>query len=170
MASSGLLVTFSHPARTILTLRSARKGDQTGLAVMLSQVPSGFYGLIRVDTCKRNVERRGASTVRGKCGVCQHWKQWKQWKDQFTFVAGDERFREQARLVARPALHQMLAYEKEWGWELMVLSLLLECCSLTYRCPPTYISEISQLQLHCIAPLSDGFYIWIWQHRLAGWL
>lgn len=80
---------------------------------MLSQVPSGFYGLIRVDTCKRNVERRRASTVRGECGVCQHWKQWKQWKDQFTFVAGDERFREQARLVARPALHQMLAYEKE---------------------------------------------------------
>lgn len=36
---------------------------------------------------------------------------WKQWKEQFEFVAGDERFTEQARLVAMLAGHQMLAYE-----------------------------------------------------------
>ena len=48
-------------------------------------------------------------------GPRQMWcmQHWKQWKEQFAFVAGDERFGEQARLVARPALHQMLAYEKE---------------------------------------------------------
>lgn len=40
----------------------------------------------------------------------QHWKQW---KEQFEFVAGDERFGEQERLVARLARYQMLAYEDE---------------------------------------------------------
>ncbi|OJJ85929.1 uncharacterized protein ASPGLDRAFT_122491 [Aspergillus glaucus CBS 516.65] len=48
-------------------------------------------------------------------GPRQMWsmQHWKQWKEQFEFVAGDERFGEQARLVARLARHQMLAYEDE---------------------------------------------------------
>lgn len=40
-------------------------------------------------------------------------KGWRQWKEQFEFVAGDERFGQQARTVARLARHQMLAYEDE---------------------------------------------------------
>lgn len=48
-------------------------------------------------------------------GPRQMWsmQHWKQWKEQFEFVAGDERFGEQERLVARLARYQMLAYEDE---------------------------------------------------------
>lgn len=38
---------------------------------------------------------------------------WKEWKEQLEFIAGDERFGQQARLVARLARDQMLAYEAE---------------------------------------------------------
>ena len=38
---------------------------------------------------------------------------WKQWKGQFGFVAGDERFGQQARLAARLARNKILAYEDE---------------------------------------------------------
>lgn len=45
----------------------------------------------------------------------QMWsmQRWNQWNEQSGFVSGDERFMEQARLVARLARHQMLAYEDE---------------------------------------------------------
>lgn len=46
-------------------------------------------------------------------GPRQMWsmQSWKQWKGQFGFVAGDERFGQQARLAARLARNKMLAYE-----------------------------------------------------------
>lgn len=48
-------------------------------------------------------------------GPRQIWsvQSWKQWKEQFEFVAGDERFGQQARRVSRLAWDKMLAYEVE---------------------------------------------------------
>lgn len=40
-------------------------------------------------------------------------ERWEVWKDQFAFVAGDERFDSEARLVAKSAGQQMVALEKE---------------------------------------------------------